>query len=320
MIKNTLLGIAIGDSYGFGLEFSSRDWILQNVDFSHFVNNLKSKWAENYKEGRYTDDTEMTIGLMNAMMDKRVFSEELLLEHWKAEYDWFYEDKNILRPGHGSIKEYYNKEASIEDIRKLQGSKQYPGNAPPMRAVPLGFAGEKLEEYAIINADATHPHPKARAASIIVARAAKYILVKNGDKKDLIKYCGEFIKEIDAETYQYLKAIDSLKGELTEKDYELLCGPQPISNFPIKNLYGLATDAMRTAGAALHTIKYAENPFDALKRSIQYGGDVDSLAAITVGITAGRDGLESIPQYMQDKIEDKNRLERIAEDFEKKII
>ena len=33
-----LLGIAIGDAYGAGVEFQDRDWIRKNVNFSCFVN------------------------------------------------------------------------------------------------------------------------------------------------------------------------------------------------------------------------------------------------------------------------------------------
>ena len=41
--------------------------------------------------------------------------------------------------------------------------KEFPGNAPPMRALPLAFLDDaaEREKLAILNADTTHPHPRA---------------------------------------------------------------------------------------------------------------------------------------------------------------
>ena len=51
--------------------------------------------------------------------------------------------------------------ASIQEVKDLQAARPDPGNAPPMRALPLAFlAPADLERLAELNADATHPHPK----------------------------------------------------------------------------------------------------------------------------------------------------------------
>lgn len=73
-----LLGVAIGrfctvrshtggDAFGAGLEFQSREWILQNVNFTRYINRRGNKslyWTWGYVAGMYTDDTEMTVGLV----------------------------------------------------------------------------------------------------------------------------------------------------------------------------------------------------------------------------------------------------------------
>ncbi len=319
-IKDMLVGHGGGDSFGVGVEFSSREWIHANVDFTCFVNNRKGIYAEGYEEGRYSDDCEETVGSMKAMMDGREMMAELLLEYWLAEYNAFKKEHGIPRIGQGSIQQYFEGESTIEEVRGLQWKKRYPGNAPPMRALPFGFAGANLERYAIINADATHPHSKARAASIIIARATEFFLVNDGEEKDVFRYCLPEIREMDRETADYLERVESLDSELREQDYEVVCGPQPVPDFPVPNMYGMNADAMRTAGATLHTLKHATDPFDALQRSINYGGDVDSLAAIAVGIMAGRHGLSSLPSFLIDKLEGREYLERVAERFERHVL
>lgn len=37
---------------------------MENVDFTHYVNAREGEWAVGFGEGKYTDDTEMTLGLV----------------------------------------------------------------------------------------------------------------------------------------------------------------------------------------------------------------------------------------------------------------
>ncbi len=318
-IKDTLLGIAIGDAFGAGIEFQDRNWIRENIDFTRFVNQREGKSGENYQPGFYSDDTEHSIGMVKALMDPREFSRDLLLELWKAEYEADAEEKGFPRQGHGSIKDWYEGKKKIEEIRDIQRKRNDPGNAPPMRAVPLGFASpEKINEYAVINADATHPHPKARAASILIARAAEYMILKKRKQDGVINYCQQFIDE--KETLQLLEKANRLDRpeKLTELDYEDLCGPQPISPFkdPTRKIYGLPCASMRTAVSSLYIVKHAPDTFTGLKQATYFGGDIDSLDAICAGILGGRFGLESLPSFMLEKVEGKEKLENIAFQFE----
>ena len=201
--KNLLLGIAIGDAFGAGIEFQDRNWISENVDFTKFVNarcSIKvpeqqlNDFVKNYRPWDYTDDTEMTIGVINSLLSKRKFSADLLIDYWKQEFLADKKAKGFGRNGHGSMRWFYEGTKSIEEIRFFQKNRVYPGNAPTMRAIPFGLIPEKwINQYAIINADATHPHDKARASSILIARVTHYLLIKRGSQNTLITYCQPFV-------------------------------------------------------------------------------------------------------------------------------
>ena len=62
----------------------------------------------------------------------------------------------------------------------------------------------------------------------------------------------------------------------------------------------------------MYILKQASDAFDALKKSVYLGGDVDSLAALTTGILAGRLGIKSLPTYMIEAVEGKDYLQKIA--------
>lgn len=64
-----LLGFAIGDAFGAGVEFQDRRWIRQHVDFSELINmrhlldeqQRASVFSVNYTPWQYTDDTSMPM-------------------------------------------------------------------------------------------------------------------------------------------------------------------------------------------------------------------------------------------------------------------
>jgi len=324
--KDLFLGVAIGDAYGAGLEFQDRNWIRKNIDFSKFVNkrmDINSDkidlFTQDYKPWDYTDDAEMTVAVAKAMMSGKPFTEALLIHCFSEEYNLTFSKRGYKRNGHGAMRWYFSGEKTIEEIKSFQKDKKYPGNAPPMRAIPLAFAPEsRMDEWAAINADCTHPHPLAVASSILVARAAQGFLLKGIPAEQIIPYCLQFIEE--PETIDLLKKADQLPapGNLQEEDYEVLCGPQPIRQDQfLPGICGLPSNAMQTAVCVLYILKYAQTPFEALQYSVNIGGDVDSLASICTGILCGKYGMGDIPQYMMEAVEGKAYMQEIGREFEK---
>lgn len=326
-IQNILIGTAIGDAFGAGVEFQDRTWIRANVDFSSFVNarhriqvpqNEKALFTQNYNAWDYTDDTEMTIGVFKALIDSAPFSEDLLIQKWEEEYQKGVQEKGFGRNGHGSMSWYYSGEKTIEEIRSFQKDRPNPGNAPAMRAVPIGLIPAHLiNDYAAINAKATHPNINAILASQCIARAAEFLLIKQGNPKHIISYCIQKVL-LNSEYSSYLKEVDQLPAydNLSEKDLETLCGPQPIqAPYFLAGIKGLPSDSKYTTGCVLYLLKYASTPFDVLQKSVYLGGDVDSVASITTGILAGSMGLSSLPEFMLKSVEGIDYLKEIGTQF-----
>lgn len=330
MIENLLLGIAIGDAVGAGVEFQGRDWIRSNVDLTRFVNaraqiavppEQKTLFTENYRPWDYTDDTEMTIGLIKALCAAEPFSEDLLIQKWKEEYELGIAKKGHGRNGHGSMGWYYRAEKTIEEIRDFQRNRANPGNAPAMRAVPLGLLPQSsINEYAAINANATHPNINAVLSSQCIAWATHFFLVEKGQPKDLIEYCARQM-ELNEEYLIYFEQISLLPthDELSLSDFVSLCGPQPIeAPYFLAGIHGVPSDSKYTAGAVLYVLQQSEDALDALRHSLYLGGDVDSVASITTGIMAACWGVESLPSFMVNQVEGRAYLREIALLFQAK--
>jgi ADP-ribosylglycohydrolase len=210
---------------------------------------------------------------------------------------------------------YYSGEKTIDEIRAFQRHRPNPGNAPAMRAVPLGLLPEHLiNAYAAINAKATHPNINAIISSQCIARAAYYLLQQNGASPSIINYCKKTVP-LNEEYTTYLDAVDQLGAydQLQEKDFEILCGPQPIqAPYFLAGIKGVPSDSKYTTGCVLYVLKNSINTMDALQKSIYLGGDVDSVASITTGILAALYGLESIPPFMLQQLEGLDYLKSIG--------
>ena len=330
-IREILLGIAIGDAFGAGVEFQDRNWIRKNVDFSKFVNvrdQIKTSpdkielFTRNYVQWDYTDDTEMTIGVIKALLSNQKFTTDLLVSKWKEEYDLGIQKKGFGRNGHGSMSWYYSGKMTIEQIRDFQRNRKNPGNAPAMRSIPLGLIKEQLiNKYAEINAIATHPNFSAVISSQCIARSVEFIIVKQGDKEKVIEHCLKSV-ELNEEYKNYLNEVNSLSdyNSLTESEFKILCGEQPIKEpYFLPGINGVPSDSKFTTGCVLYVLKNCTNTMDALRKSVNLGGDVDSVASICTGIMAGIDGLSSLPKFMVKNVEGKDYLEKIALKFNQKI-
>jgi len=320
VITTALQGVAIGDAFGVGIEFKSRLWIREHVHFDQFVNVWKGG-KNNISPGTYSDDTEHTIGLVRALLANEPFSTDLLLEMCKTEYQNDKTAKGFPRDGHGSIEAWYTGAKSIDEVRAAQASRDDPGNAPVMRAVPLAFVAEAdLYKYALINANATHPNENGRMASYLTVLVASYFLRHEGERHNLINWLRGVIKD-DGMLYSLVE-IDMLPSPsyLREQDYLVLHGQQPLPHIPWDStIYGLPCAAMKTALNVVYVLKHSASAFEALRDSVFMGGDIDSLAAVCTGIAGGKYGLDSLPDFLISQTEGLQRMEVLADQLHRKF-
>lgn len=350
-----LIGNAIGDAFGLGIEMEDAYWIREHVAFP------PTAWPQRPRRppwrvapGMYSDDCEMTVGLMKGLTrDGLAITSAGMLAAWKEEWDLSAvrpppadagvpcPDGLTRRGGHGSITDYWMGKRSLQDVQQKQAAKVDPGNAPPMRSLPLAFIADASVRARLcrVSADATHPHPKARAASLLVAAAARWMVVRQGDRQRVVEIALAELRDSDlreSETETLLEAVERLPDwhsygprfqSMPTAVHNLLCGPQPIRTKALypgdidTNRCGLDSDAMRTAAVMLYVLKWHQGPLDALAASVDIGGDVDSTAALVLGIVGGSSGLQigepgGVPAFMVEEVEGVEYLLARAREFE----
>jgi ADP-ribosylglycohydrolase len=317
--------MAIGDAFGAGEEFQDRHWMRENVDFTRFVNargairvpaDRIAAFTKDYRPWDYTDDTEMTVALMRAMAAPEPLTEDVIVRELLREYARGVHEKGHGRNGHGSLRWYFEGEKTIGEVRDFQRNRFNPGNAPAVRAVPIGLLPPpSINGYGSLNALATHPNPVAVHASQCIAWACEFMVVQRGDPGQVIAYCQAQAGSGTGDD-GYLARVDRLPAYslLDEEGFRILCGPQPIVEpYFLPGISGVPSDARLTVGSVLYLLKHSEDAFDALKQSILLGGDVDSVAAAATGIMAGRCGLDSLPAFMLENVEGLAYLQEVAD-------
>ncbi len=285
-VKNMALGIMIGDSYGSAYEFrfADRNELEKNLDFTRYDANPREDF--NPFPGMYTDDTQMSIGVMEALL-KEDFSREGLARQFLKVFH-----RNPINGYARRFQRFLEHTFHAEDfLRNMKPVSERNGAA--MRAVPIGVLKDKdlVREYAEINASLTHDTPKGIASSVATALLSHHQLYNLED--DIFDYIDKHVRPIDEESADHFQAVRSMETF----DSELMFGKKHKDR-------GIPCDGMRTVGGVLYVLKTYSNPSDVLRQAVLLGGDTDSTASISLGIKMTRHGLEELPEFLYKDLKD----------------
>lgn len=257
-----LLEIAVGDAYGAAFEYMPRSFIESRNHVESYVERPKGTIAP----GAYTDDTQMCIAVVEALLSDSAWSREVLAEHFVRAY------KRDPRRGYASGFQRLLDEVSDgqELLHRVRGRSDKSGAA--MRSPPIGLLpsiGEVLE-LTRVQAQVTHDTPDGIRAAQAVALMVHYLAYDLGDKHDV----GRFV-----ESYVDGPWSQRWVGEVGSKGW-------------------------MSVHAALTAVVDAERLSEVLRIAVDFGGDVDTVAAMAMGAAScSRDIVQDIPPPLVDGLE-----------------
>lgn len=284
-----LLEIGIGDSYGRPFEFAPKEFIAANNDLEHYYFDYKDK-EENAEIGKYTDDCQMSLGVAETLLMKQeltLANEPITPKPIPAMQDYVFNFVNAYRrdPRNGYSKRVKNalekaSEAFSPDHIHYMFSKYInatggPGNGSVMRTLPIGLIPDikQIIHHASIHTLATHGSLKAITATICTALTAHYYYYQ--------------IKE------NYNKWMADIVGEGILSDLRKSWdGKSPVD-----------CEAMMTASACISIIENSKTMSDVLLKSVAVGGDVDSVAAVALGLASLKNMENDLPKALYDNLE-----------------
>lgn len=174
-----LLEIAIGDAYGAGFEFASKEKVTN-------FNNLTAyhEHGLGIAPGHYTDDTQMSMALAELMISSAPWDEYTITQKF---VECFKRDKRL-----GYSKGFYAFLDSINSAEEFlaQIKPNSKANGAAMRSVPIGLFPniEDVLNNAQVQAKLTHDTAIGINSSQAVALASHYFYYQIGPKQQLAEF------------------------------------------------------------------------------------------------------------------------------------
>lgn len=260
-----LLELAIGDAYGAGFEYADESIELGYNDLSRYVQHPK----HNIKPGCYTDDTQMSIAIAEAIVSGEPWTPENLADRFVRVF------KRDPREGYAG--KFYDFLVQIKDgeefLAKIVPNSDKSGAS--MRAAPLGVlqSVEKVIEYSHIQAAITHNTPDGINAATAAALMSHYFIYRLGSKKDLGLFLESYVPGQWSQPWQ---------GQVKSKGW-------------------------MSVRSAITAVTRNNSMSELLKDCIFFGGDVDTVAAIALGAAScSVEIYQDLPPYLVENLENKS--------------
>lgn len=277
-MPNIFEGLVLGDACGAGYEFAgSRVKIAATLDLTQYVTNPNEDYT--VPPGGYTDDTQMSIAIMELLLSGAPLTVEAFAEHFVKV---FQRDpiNGYARRFQKFLEEHTSGKAFMEDILATSTK-----NGAAMRALPLGYLPTESEVLyaAKINAQVTHNTEEGIFSSQGIALMAHGLLYNKIKPAEALDHAIEKLSDQKALT-SYLQIISDTKSDAA------VLGPSILK--------GVQCDGVMTLGAVGYILQKFHTSTDILRESILLGGDVDSVAGLALGLFGAQNELSDLPQFL----------------------
>ncbi|MHC1610327.1 MAG: ADP-ribosylglycohydrolase family protein [Candidatus Methanospirareceae archaeon] len=287
-----LIGTAVGDALGAPVE----GWSMEKVRSVYGDGRV---WK--MSRGRYTDDTEMMIGVAESLIKNKGFNGADMARTFVQNYD----AKRGYGPGSKEVLKRLRMGESWEVASgKLFGGEGSYGNGAAMRIAPVGLFyydnADKLREVAYKSSHITHSHELGKEGAALQAFAIA--LAVRGEREGMLFDLKEFVQN------------DVYKEKI--RKIELLLDKDASRREIIAEL-GNGEAAFNSVPTAIYSFLRFDSFEDGVTYAVSLGGDTDTIGAMTGAISGAYYGEGAIPEEWLEELEEgekgKSYIKRLAE-------
>ncbi len=283
--RGVLIGTAVGDALGAPME----GWSFEKAQSAY---SDTAGWKMFH--GRYTDDTEMMIGVAESLIRNNGFNGADMARTFIQNYDV----KRGYGPGStGALTRIRAGESWDEASKKLFGGGGSYGNGAAMRIAPVGLFyydnPTALREVAYQSSQITHANELGKEGAALQAFAIA--LAVRGQKEGMLAELKEFVHN---GVYK-----DKIRG------IERLLDNEPTEEEIVAKL-GNGMAAFNSVPTAIHSFLRADSFEDSVIHAVRLGGDTDTIGAMTGAISGAYYGDGAIPREWMEQLEDGEKGKR----------
>jgi len=283
----SLLGTAVGDAMG-----AEYEGLPCKINFVRMG------------AGRYTDDTQMMIGVAESLIENRGFNGKHMAYTFIKNFD----PSRGYGPGPPAVFRWISSGDDWDKAsQRLFGGKGSFGNGAAMRIAPVGCFyydnPDKLREVACRSSQITHSHELGKRGALLQAYAVA-LAINSGPFLDR----GYFLRRLQGfvENEVYKKKLKIIEDLIISKP----------SKYRVVKELGNGVEAFNSVPTAIYCFIRSKSFQEAVLYAISLGGDTDTIAAMTGAISGAFYGVESIPDEWKNKLEDKEKgksyIEKLA--------
>ena len=258
-----LVELAIGDAYGAGFEYASDRIVRDHNDLSRYIQHQRHA----IKPGCYTDDTQMSIAIAEAILEFEDWTPEILAHRFVTVF------KRDPREGYAS--RFFDFLTQVRDgdefLASIHPHSDKSGAA--MRACPIGVyrSADEVIDRCTLQATLTHNTPDGINAAVAASLMTHYFLYRIGPKSEVPDFLSAHV-------------------------------PGPWAS-PWSGKVG--AQGMTSVHAALTAVLASDRMSSLLRACIEFTGDVDTVATIALGAGACSVDIEQdLPEHLYAGLED----------------
>lgn len=266
----------------------------------------------------YTDDTEMTIGVAEALLQSRrgedinVPLEQLIAGRLATNFDG---RRNYGTGVYGVLARLRRVTSTEEAIaRAQQAGDGGAGNSGAARVAPIALLyhdadKETLAQKAAGCAAVTHAHPVGQAGAVLQAFAiAQALRHEPGRPLDALEFLQRLCADFECWGGGGVAAFRAPLARVVEVLARPVTSYRDVSALLGANAEGTSADAVCSVPAALYAfLRHPESLADAVTFAIRLGGDTDTVAAMAGALGGALGGQNSLPTGWLLLLEDGER-------------
>jgi poly(ADP-ribose) glycohydrolase ARH3 len=283
-----LLGTTVGDVLGSSVEGYSREKIKSSYgELRDFIDT-----ADCF--GCYTDDTEMTLALAQSMVDRQGVDGA----HCAMMYAGFYNPFRGYGGGAHGVLKTLKSGTDYKETGYLSFKDGSFGNGGAMRIAPLGLVyyqtdNDTLKKLVFEAVRCTHVHPEGIDGAVIQARAVALMT--------------DIQRATDFNPNDFLESLYEIATTAIMKENLLflrsLMHKRTLDEEVVLRLGNGIRASEAVSCALLAAVRYYAQPEEAVIKSVNFGGDTDTIGAMTGALMGALHGDHWIPARWLDNIE-----------------
>jgi poly(ADP-ribose) glycohydrolase ARH3 len=277
--EGCLFGLAVGDALGAKFEAQSAEGIRTRFPSADQL------IAYPQEEIWYTDDTQMAIGICEALIEKSEIVEDVLCRAFVANY--------VPSRGYGrgarAILEAMEDDGDYRQVAERHFPGGSFGNGAAMRVAPVGLLFrddlDVLREQARLSALPTHLHPLGIEGAQLLALAVA--LCSRMERFDRYHFFASLLGACKSEEYR-----TKIKEASRVTNAESLAG------------LGNRIEALHSVPTAIASVALTPESFEATICNVIFlGGDTDTMAAMAGSLSGAYLGTSRLPAKLINLLE-----------------